>query len=427
MKITPTGFEFNDFKSFKRFAVDQGLIGSISLTDPILDKSGNVLIKEKVNIKDSMMKKLEDLDGQYIADFKLSFSGELMKKIKEQVARAVYRRFEDKSNDFLNYIYKESNTHLPNFRGIILNAFCTRNLTLVFFRILLEKPIFFNHCADLGLLSLGSVIQKKTGVKMVNRYSFLAGILADISLIDTDYWKNPLNGDCTAVLSKFSTKVCEQLNLPFEVSDAINGHPILDLTMENGINAEGIESDSIRNGKYFNEILTTNATGDSVTSENEEGDEGAGEKSAEFATEALRIGRYIMENLKSTTDKNQVSEKLLVMFTYNTEKGYFRKDIADPMISQFKMFDTVIQRIRIISDVENKCRFPKSAWAYPKPKSAQILCKNSKFECPLIVSGWDINVIATQDPFGYIGTHLPAGGYPKCALEEELQERLGRE
>jgi hypothetical protein len=427
MKITANGFEFTDYSSFKRFAVDQELIGSISLIEPILDNNGNVLIKEKVNIKESMMKKLEALDGQYIASFKLSLSGELLKKIKSQLAKAIFRRFEDKSNTFLHYLYKESNTHLPNFRGIIMNSFCTKNLTLVFFRILCDKPNFFNHCADLGLLAMGSVIQKKLGIKMVNRYSFLSGLLADISLIDTDYWKTPLNGSHVARYAKISANVAETLSLPYEIVDAVNGHPLLELEMNPDLGPEYLNADNLQNGPLFSQILATDVSSDENTDEGAEGDEGVGERTAEVVTEALRIGRYILENLKSFEDRDQISEKLLVTFTYNTEKGYFKKEIADLMISQFKMFDLVVKRIRIISDIENKCRFPSSAWAYPKPKAAQILCKNLKYECPFLVTGWDIKVIQSQDAFGYIGTSLPAGAYPKCSLEEELHERLGQE
>lgn len=426
MKITSTGFEFEDFQNFKKFALDQELVGSIQLTEPILDKSGNILIKEKVSVKESMMKKLEDLDGQYIPIFKLNLSGELLKKIKFQLAKAVFRRFEDRTNAFLHYLYRESNTDLPNFRGIITNAFCTRNLTLVFFRILIEKPIFFNHCADLALLSMGSVIQKRLGIKMVNRYSFLAGLLADVCLIDTDYWKRPLNGKHVAKYTKLSANVVEGLNLPYELVDAINGHPIAELVMDNDAEESDLNVDLIRNGEKLKDILTTDATNDEVTSEDAPGDEGIGEKTTTYATEALRIGRYIIENLKSISERDQISEKLLVMFTYNTEKGFFSKEVADLMIKQFKMFDHVVKRIRIISDVEKKCRFPESAWAYPKPKAAQILCKNRKYECPMLVSGWDIKVIQAQDAFGYIGTSLPASVYPKCALEEELQERLNK-
>ncbi len=428
MKITSSGFEFNDFSSFKRFALDQELVGSIQLSEPILDRSGNVLIREKVNIKDSMMKKLEELEGQYVPDFRLILSGDLLKKIKAQLAKAIFRRFEDKNHRFLNYIYMEAESELPNFRGVITNSFCTRNLTLVFFRILMDKPAFFNHCADLGLLSLGAMIQKKWNLKMVNRYSFLAGLLADICLIDTDYWRRPLSGVEVSRYVNLSSNVVKVLNLPTEIIDAINAHPIPDLVMEEEGVAESINPETIRNGNMLREIMNTDVSGDERSSEGfeESEDEAVGEKTARYATEALRIGRYVLESLKCVSEKDQISEKLLVMFAYNAEKGFFSKDLADPMIKQFKMFDHVIKRIRIVTDVENKCRFPGSAWAYPKPNAVQILCKNKKYECPLMISGWDIKVIQAQEAFGYIGASMPAGVYPKCSLEDELQERLNQ-
>lgn len=423
MKITATGFEFNDFKAFKRFAVDQELIGSISLEEAIVDNNGNILIKEKVTVKDSMMKKLEEMEGQFIPLFKLSLTNDLLKKIKQQISKAVYKRFEDKTNHFLHFIYKESEVTLPNFRGIIFHAFCTKSLTLIFFRILIDHPNFFNHCADLGLLSMGSVIQKKLGIKMVNRYSFLSGLLADLCLVDTDYWKTPLNGKDVAKYTKHSSQAILKLKLPPELADAINAHPIPDLVMDTGSEDSGLNFDMLNSSVYLNELLEIDTQGEKIDEESPH-DEGITERTLEFATEALRVGRYIMENLKSSSEKDQISEKLLVMFTYNVEKGYFKKEVADLVISLFKMFDTVIQRIRIVSEIENKCKFQTSAWAYPKPKAAQILCKDSHYDCPLIVAGWDIRVITSQEAFGYIGTSLKEGSYPKCQLEEELKQRL---
>ena len=112
------------------------------------------------------------------------------------------------------------------------------------------------------------------------------------------------------------------------------------------------------------------------------------------------------------------------MFTYNSEKGIFRKDLADPMINRFVEFDAAIKKIRVIAEIENKCKFPPAAWAYPKPKAAQVLCKERNYQCPFIVNGWDLKIITAQDPFGFIGTSLAVGTYPKCALEEELQKKV---
>ena len=75
-----------------------------------------------------------------------------------------------------------------------------------------------------------------------------------------------------------------------------------------------------------------------------------------------------------------------------------------------------------IAQIENQCLHPPSAWAYPKPKASQVLCKNNHHTCPHYVSGWNISVISTQEAIGYIGTNLRPGSYPKCRLEKDLED-----
>ncbi|MDF3821866.1 hypothetical protein P3G55_18320, partial [Leptospira sp. 96542] len=190
-----------------------------------------------------------------------------------------------------------------------------------------------------------------------------------------------------------------------------------------GMNPAKFDMEELRKHSLNQELLTGSGLGDENMNEDEEEGEYA-DDTAEVTLEALKIGRYIMENLKLASDKEHISEKLLVMFTYNAERGIFRKDLADPMMDRFQEFDQAIKRIRIVAEIENNCKFPTSAWAYPKPKAAQILCKDRNYHCPYIVNGWDLRIITPQDPFGYIGTSLETGTYPKCALEEELHARI---
>ena len=110
------------------------------------------------------------------------------------------------------------------------------------------------------------------------------------------------------------------------------------------------------------------------------------------------------------------------MFAYNVEKKNFDQEIANPMIDCFRQYEKVIKRIRKIAKIENLCIHPPSAWAYPKPKAAQVLCKNNHHTCPHYVSGWNISVVSTQEAIGYIGTNLKPGSYPKCRLEKDLED-----
>ncbi len=422
MKITSNGLEFLEFTEFKNFAVDYDLLGSVSLSEPIVDKNGNILIKEKVAIKENMLKKLEAMDGNYIPSFKLAMSKDLMKMLRMVLSKAIVNRIEDKRNEFIFHLYEQNAERMASLKGIIQNSFYSKPLALGFFRILLNHKEFFNHLADFGLLSLGAVIQKKYSYKMVHRFSFLAGLCADIGVSKEGLYKQTFVGKPLTMASSLAVDIMRALSLPEEVISAVNSHPVSNFEIPGAVMAE-FDPESLKKHELNQDLLSGSGIEDDGSDDEEEAGEYA-EDTAAVTLESLKIARYIIENLKVTSDKEHVSEKLLIMFTYNTEKGIFKKDLADPMIDRFKEFDLAIKRIRTIAEIENKCKFPSSAWAYPKPKAAQILCKDRNYQCPWIVNGWDLRIIAAQDPFGYIGTSLNVGTYPKCALEEELQEKI---
>lgn len=422
MKITSAGIEFLEFNEFKNFAVDYDLLGSVSLSEPVVDKNGNILIKEKVAIKENILKKLEGLEGNYIPSFKLAMSKDLLKMLRLVLSKAILSRIDDRSNEFIFHLYEQNAERMASLKGIIQNSFYSKTVALSFFRILLSHKEFFNHLADFGLLSLGAVIQKQYGFKMVNRYSFLAGLCADIAVSKEGLYRQSFFGSSLTSAVSLSIEIARKLNLPEEIISAINNHGNSNFEIP-GVNPANVNLEDLRKHQLNQDLLAGSGMEDDASDDEEEAVEYA-DNTAEVTLDALKIARYIMENLKATNDKEHVSEKLLVMFTYNAEKGLFRKDLADPMTSRFKEFDHAIKRIRIIAEIENKCKFQTSAWAYPKPKSSQILCKDRNYECPWIVNGWDLRIITPQDPFGHIGTALEVGTYPKCALEEELHAKI---
>ncbi|MDZ4727097.1 MAG: hypothetical protein SH817_13155 [Leptospira sp.] len=422
MKITSNGIEFQDFPEFRRFVLEYELLGSVSLSEPIVDKSGNVLLKEKVAIKENLIKKLEEMDGKFIPSFKLAMSKDLMRMLKMVLAKAVLNRIEDKTNLFIKHLYESNPEKMASLKGIVQNSFYTKSLALAFFRLLVNEKEFFIHLADMGLLALGATIQKRYHFKMVNRYSFLAGLCADISTSKDGIYKKTLVGPVLTTTTALSMEITRKFALPEEIMAAINGHPVSNFEIPNSDPPE-VTADELRKNQINQELLAGTPMEDESTDVEDESEEYA-EETAGVVLASLKIARFIKENLKVSVDKEHISEKLLVMFTYNSEKGVFRKDIADPMLNRFTEFDQAIKKIRVIAEIENKCKFPPSAWAYPKPKSAQVLCKDKNYHCPLIVNGWDLKIISAQDPYGFIGTTLDVGTYPKCALEEELHEKV---
>ena len=296
MKITSTGLEFQDFPEFRTFVVEYELLGSVSLSEPIVDKSGNVLLKEKVAIKENLIKKLEEMDGKFIPSFKLAMSKDLMKMLKQVLAKAVLSRIEDKSNQFIKHLFEQNAEKMASLKGIIQNSFYTKSIALAFFRILLNEKDFFLYLADMGLLSLGSVIQKKYQFKMVNRYSFLAGLCADISTSKDGIYKRTLIGLPLTTSTSLSTEIARKFALPEEVIAAINGHPLAAFEIPNG-NPPDINIEELKKHPLNVELLAGTSMEDESLEENDEEGEYA-EETADVVLSALKIARYVSENLK---------------------------------------------------------------------------------------------------------------------------------
>ena len=286
-----------------------------------------------------------------------------------------------------------------------------------------EKEPFFNHITDIALLTMGVVIQKFYRIKMLHRYSFLAGLCADLVYADSGVWKIVTTSDSdrkkrasegAAFLSRF--------NLPQEIIDGVLKHSYTDTLRENVNNTELDlpEANDSSDKSVFEDIL-----GQAGEKEDDgEKKDGYNDTLAATVIEALRIARYIDDTVKRNLDRNFLAEEMVYYLAYNAEKGYFHKDLVTPMIGKFKEFEKQVYRARKMAEIENMCLHPPSSWVYPKPNASQVVCMNRVLDCKKIVSGWDLHVINKQDSYGWIGKPLEPGNYPKCGFESHLEEFL---
>jgi hypothetical protein len=415
MKITLAGIEFDKLNEFSKFATELDLFGVIQLTDPIKDKKGSILIKDHVFVKDTALKKLETIPDQYNPKFKVHMTTEVISRIKKALSKQITSDSEKSKNEFLTILFKNDQSSTVSMENLIMSSFYSNDIVLVLYKIMLEQPEFFRHLVSMGLISLGTVIQKNYGIRLINRYVFLAGILSDIIFFGSDYWQNSnLDDNVMPKITNLSAKIAQNLNMPAQIVSAIQNHFVRGIyVVEN--NSVKIDT-NVLNLNPFLESIPRETGADSELIDNENYDE-----SVKIITECLKITRFISETYKRLGGEN-IAEKLLVMFTYNVEKKIFDKEIAYPMIDRFKEYEQIVKRTKKIAELENKCIHPPSAWAYPKPKATQILCKNKVTECPHYTTGWDINVVSAQEAIGFIGTALKPGNYPKCSLEKGLEE-----
>ncbi|MFX3542523.1 hypothetical protein V6Z70_17995, partial [Leptospira borgpetersenii] len=243
----------------------------------------------------------------------------------------------------------------------------------------------------------------------LRRYAFTAGVLMDVPRIGVDrFIKLPFDDNEKVGVAHKCSDILQKLDLIGFTYAAISNHMPLGM-MDNpdkliSIDKAG-ESESI-DETFFDDIVSND--GESDSKEDRSKEDAIPEKSFDLfqalLTDALKLARYIANVSHNASDKDYVMEELVYYIAYNTSKKYFDELLANPLVSTFKEFEVNVKRLRKIAEVEMKCVYPPSAWAYPKPKSSQVLCKNKVWGCPNIVMGWDIHVITAQEAFGWVGT-----------------------
>ncbi|MBP7281352.1 MAG: hypothetical protein KBA66_07245 [Leptospiraceae bacterium] len=413
MKITKDGIEFSELKEFTKFIINLDLLGTIQLREALTDKKGNILIKELVYIRDSSLKKLESMSDQYTPSFKVQTNSELIGKIRKKLSLEVVPIIDETEKSFISILFNQNASTVKNTENLISNAFYSDNLVLTLYEIMVEDKDFFQHIIKMGLLCLGTVIQKSYTIKLIHRNAFLTGLAADLILFKTNYWKNSNLDDLLLLdLMKLNLKIATNIGLPDEVIYAVQNHIIRGLYVVE--TPDPIDFEVLKQNPFL-QISPGEKTSNAADNEYYE-------ETIKILTEALKITRFISEANKSIDESDDIVQKLITMFAYNVEKKNFDQEIANPMIDCFRQYEKVIKRIRKIAKIENLCIHPPSAWAYPKPKAAQVLCKNNHHTCPHYVSGWNISVVSTQEAIGYIGTNLKPGSYPKCRLEKDLED-----
>ncbi|TGK11782.1 hypothetical protein EHO60_05680 [Leptospira fletcheri] len=424
MKVSPKAIEFESIEDLLFFVRDYGTGNMLRFLNPISDNSGNVLVKEEVQVKESALTRLKEIKGQYTPEFKVKLTKELTGQIQDKISEKIVFQLKQTDKKFLKFVYEE-NTF--NYKGIIRNSLSNKKHLLALFKVYQVNGPFFKHICELGLLSLGVVlIPDALKYKMLRRYSFLGGIFMDIVRVNSEHWNRPFPEDSEKTrIAKLCANFMQKLDLPEFVCSAASNHVPLGLQDNSDpstYSAKKLDKEQ-PDETFFSDLLLDDGESDSSSDEEEE--EGADKSEdvlRELLTDSMKIARYIHTVSSFSADKDYVMEELVYYLAYNTTRGYFNEVLANPLVNLFKRFEDNVKRMRKLAEIEMQCLHPPAAWAYPKPKASQVLCKNKVWDCPNIVRGWDIHVISAQEAFGWVGSSLPADHYPKCKLEEDLED-----
>jgi len=405
MKILPDLLEFSELSELIGFIERFRLAGAVKLLEPVTDNSGKVLIKENVVFKESSLEKLEQMKGLYRPVFKIAVDADLCQRMRSFLCTYMMDLLKQKDHQFIAHLYASTEHRYPAY---LRTALLPRPVLLTLYKLFLEHHPAFVSAALLGLLCLGIIIQKNIRLRFIHCNAFLAGFVA----------RMPLAGqashfaDQKAALT--AATMADQLKLSADVAAALRNNPFdLEKPVAAGFSLVA-ESPDFTVEENASDLVVS-AAGETPESESDP-------RAVDLLTEVLRLGHYISD-LSGKIERNaEFAEQLIYMVAYNTEKGYFHKDLAMTILHRFREYEAQARKIMLIAEIESRCVHPPSAWAYPKPRATQILCQNRVLECPLLDAGWDINVISPQEAFGWIGKSLEAGSYPKCQLENDLQK-----
>lgn len=408
MKILPEQLEFSDLSELSGFVERFRLAGTVKLLEPVTDNSGSVLIKENVVIKESSLEKLEQLKGLYRPVFKIAIDADLCQRMRSFLISFAMDLLKHKDNQFLAHLFASTEHRYPAY---LRTALLPRPVLLTFYKLFLEYHPAFVSCALFGMLCLGIIIQKNIRLRFIHCNAFLAGFVARMPLAG----QGAAYADKNASLALAAASMADQLRLAPDLGTALRNNPF-DLEKAPPVAAFSLVAESP-------DFTAEENASDLLVGAPEENKETQSDpRAVSLLTEILRLGHYIYDLTQKIERNAEFAEQLVYMVAYNTEKGYFHKDLALTILHRFREYEALARKIMLIAEIESRCVHPPSAWAYPKPRATQILCQNRVHHCPMLVAGWDINVISPQEAFGWIGKSLEAGSYPKCQLESDLQK-----
>lgn len=408
MKLAGNDIVFEDSVSLEVFSNQLSLQGELKLSQDLLDNNGMVLIKAGVPLRSSTFEKLREIKGSYAEVFHVRITPELTRIFSGYLAGHALQLIEDWG--FLIRLY-DIEGH--RFRSYIRNAFRDHRIAVTCFLQMQRNPVRYAAMVTQGLLTLGIIMHGFFRIPRVHINAFLAGLLWELGDPDGALSREAAR-DAAALLrlKRSSDSLAEGLGAPKAVLNAIEAQePFSELASE--FPKSTVESVEVPALEAF------------LEQEGQEEEDAKGSDSdaggAQIA-EALSFSRYVLFLRDRLGKDEHAFEEISYRSAYSAKKGYFALSIVKPVLRVFKEYELEIRCMMKVAELEQKCIFGDSAWAYPKPRATQMICVHSKLECPLLTAGWDLTVVSPAEAYGWIGTSLDAGRYMKCQLGDELED-----
>lgn len=416
MKLSGDAIIFEDVLSLETFYTQLDLQGVLRLSEDLKDNSDKVLIKADVPLKPGVFEKLREIRGSYQEKFSVRITSELSRSISAFLANHALHAIDEWS--FFKRLYAIEG---HRYQSYIRNAFRNRRIAVTCFILMHRSPARYTALISQALLTLAIVMYRFLQIRHVHINAFLAGLLMEIGDVDGSLSRDAAQeGDALNHLKRKSADLAGSLGASKTVADTILAQEAFTELASELPEASSVAPSS---GVSIADFLISE--GKEASEESAEGGEGASSPESEAAVlqiaEALKFSRYILFLRERLGNDEHAAEEISYRSAYNAKKGHFSLKVVDPILRIFKEYELEIRCMMKVAELEQRCLYLPSAWAYPKPRATQMICRLHKTECPKLKPGWDLTVVSPAEAYGWIGMTLEPGRYLKCELEDELK------
>lgn len=412
MKLAANGLHLENFDELEALFCGLGLSGILRLNEDLKDHQEKVLIKQDIAVRQSQVDKLREIRGAFHEDVTVKLTSELVEAMAAHLIVAIEQLVRD--NPLFCRLYEEWGKKAFRY---MLHALKHRRIAAALYIIQQQSPDHFGHVCNMGILALGIAMKAPSHLAHLHTKAFLTGLLAELPFKDRK--RMIATYDDPQALQEASEKaamLASRLKAPVVVTKSIRSTQAFselagELEKLEVEGTEGRQVDSMENVLFFDQPAVK-----------EEGAHPDDEQLQPLLAEILKVARYVIFLFSRLEQSDHLIEEVSFRVAYNARKGFFNFNIVQPVLNVFREYELEYRALMMIADVEGRCPYKNSAWAYPKPRATQVVCRHRVTDCPHIQKGWDLHIVSPQESFGWIGASLEAGRYQKCDLEEGLQK-----
>lgn len=411
MKLGPNGLMIDNFGELEAFFYALNLSGVLRLNEDLKDRQDKILIKEDIAVKQSQIDKLKEIRGAFNESFSIKLSSELVEIITNSLVGSIEQYVSE--HPLFRRLYEEPGKRAFRY---VFQALKHPRIAVSAYILKQQSPDHFAHLCRLGILSLGIALHLPMRLPRIHTTSFLMGFLSELPFPSRKVMLDAY--DSSFALREVSEKagmMASRLDAPVVVVEAIrSAQAFSELAQEIAGDADATKEsrqiDSMENVLFFEESAEG---GDSDAHKDDE-------RLIPVLAEILKFTRYVFFLFTKLEHSEHLIEEVSFRVAYNARKGFFNLDLVNPVLKRFREYELEYRSLMMLADIEGRCPYRHSAWAYPKPRATQVICRHTVTSCPHLQNGWDLHVVSPQEAFGWIGASLDEGRYQKCDLEEEL-------